>query len=168
MEFRLAILADLPQLKKVYKDIIQEMNKQNIEIWDEIYPCEFFEEDIKKRQLYVLVDKDEIVSAFALTKTNIGAISVEWINESDKVYYLDRLGVNKEYSNKGIDSYMLNKAKDISRNLGAEYLRLFVVDINKPAINLYIKNGFNKAKGIYEKKFDNGFVLYEFGYEIKL
>ena len=74
MEFRLAILADLPQLKKVYKDIIQEMNKQNIEIWDEIYPCEFFEEDIKKRQLYVLVDKDEIVSAFALTKTNIGAI----------------------------------------------------------------------------------------------
>ena len=67
------------------------------------------------------------------------------------MYYLDRLGVNKEYSNKGIDSYMLNKAKDISRNLGAEYLRLFVVDINKPAINLYIKNGFNKAKGIYEK-----------------
>lgn len=32
MEFRLAILADLAQLKKVYKNIIQDMNKQNIEI----------------------------------------------------------------------------------------------------------------------------------------
>ena len=43
MEFRLGILDDLPHLKKVYKEIIQEMNKQNIVIWDEIYPCEFFE-----------------------------------------------------------------------------------------------------------------------------
>lgn len=25
------------------------MNEQNIQIWDDIYPCEFFEEDIKKQ-----------------------------------------------------------------------------------------------------------------------
>lgn len=168
MEFRLAILADLSQLKKVYKDIIQDMKKQNIEIWDEIYPCEFFAEDIIKKQLYVLFDKDEIISAFALTKTNIGEIAIEWEKRSNKVFYLDRLGVNKKHSGKGIGSYMLNKTKDISKSLGAEYLRLFVVDVNKPAISLYKKNGFNKAKGIYEEKFDNGFVLHEFGYEIKL
>ncbi|QRG86905.1 GNAT family N-acetyltransferase [Bulleidia sp. zg-1006] len=168
MEFRLAILADLPQLKKVYKGIIQEMNKQNIEIWDEIYPCEFFAEDIREKQLFVLVDKDEIVSAFALTKKNIGETSVEWEKRSNKVFYLDRLGVNKKYFRKGIGNYMLNKAKDISKSFGAEYLRLFVVDINKPAINLYTQSGFNKAKGIYEEKFDDGFVLHEFGYEIKL
>lgn len=168
MEFRLGILDHLPHLKKVYKEIIQEMNKQNIVIWDEIYPCEFFEEDIKKSQQYVLLDKDEIVSAFALTKKNIGEISVEWTNESHKVYYLDRLGINKKYLNKGIGSYMLNKAKEISKELGAEYLRLFVVDINKPAINLYIKNGFYQAKGIYEEKFDDGYMLHEFGYEVKL
>ncbi len=47
MDFRQAVMEDLPQLKDMYKQIIQNMNKQKIQIWDDIYPCEFFEEDIK-------------------------------------------------------------------------------------------------------------------------
>lgn len=168
MEFRRSVSADLPQLKSVYGDIIQEMNKHKIEIWDEIYPCEFFEENIQKNQLYVLTEGDEIVSAFALTTTNAGENFVEWEKKSGKVYYLDRLGVNKKYFKKGIGSYMLDKAKELSKSLGAEYLRLFVVDINEPAIRLYLKNGFKRVRGLYEEKFDDGFVLREFGYEIKL
>lgn len=168
MEFRLAIIDDLPQLKKVYKDIVKNMNEQNIEIWDDIYPFSCFEDDIRKEQLYVLTGKDEIVSAFALTKANKGETSVEWTSKSDKVYYLDRLGVNINYSKKGIACLMLNKAKDISKDLGANYLRLFVVDINEPAISLYIKNGFTRVKGMYEERFDDGFVLHEFGYEFRL
>lgn len=168
MEFRLAVIDDLPQLKKVYKDIVKNMNEQNIEIWDDIYPFSLFEDDIRKEQLYVLTCKDEIVSAFALTKTNKGETSVEWRSKNDKVYYLDRLGVNINYSKKGIGCLMLNKAKVISKNLGANYLRLFVVDINEPAISLYIKNGFKRVKGMYEERFDDGFVLYEFGYEFRL
>lgn len=42
-----------------------------------------------------------------------------------------------------------------------------MVDINKPAIQLYNKNGFVKADGIYAGIFD-GYVLNEYGYEIKL
>ena len=84
------------------------------------------------------------------------------------MYYLDRLGVNKEYLNQGIGNYMLDKAKEVSKSLGAEYLRLFVVDINQSAIRLYLKNGFVRVNGIYEEKFDDGFVLREFGYETKL
>ncbi len=167
MEFRLAVLTDLPQLKTVYKSIIQDMNKRKLEIWDEIYPCDVFEEDIGKNQLYVLLDNDKIISAFALTDTNTGASSVEWENPSSRAFYLDRLGVNIKYSGKGIGSYILNKAKEVSKSLGAEYLRLFVVDINEPAIRLYAKSGFKKAGGTYEEKFDDGFVLHEFGYEIR-
>lgn len=63
---------------------------------------------------------------------------------------------------------MLNKAKEMAKTLGAEYLRLFVVDINKPAIQLYIKNEFIKADGVYDEIFDDGFVLHEYGYEIKI
>lgn len=73
------------------------MNEQNIKIWDDIYPCEFFEEDILNNRLYILIDNDDIVSAFALTKNNAGEATVEWTNNSDKIYYLDRLGVNKKY-----------------------------------------------------------------------
>ena len=42
MELRLAIIEDLPQIKGMYKEIIKNMNSNNIYIWDEIYPCEFF------------------------------------------------------------------------------------------------------------------------------
>ena len=68
----------------------------------------------------------------------------------------------------GIGSSMITKAKEIARTLGAEYLRLFVVDINEPAIRLYEKNYFFKVKGIYNEVFDDGFVLHEFGYETKV
>ena len=36
MNFRMAKMDDLPQLKVVYEKIIEEMNCNNIEIWDEI------------------------------------------------------------------------------------------------------------------------------------
>lgn len=42
MDFRQTVMQDLPQLKDMYKQIIENMNKQIIQIWDDIYPCEFF------------------------------------------------------------------------------------------------------------------------------
>ena len=125
MHLRLAKMDDLPQLKVVYREIINNMNNENIEIWDDIYPCEFFYNDIENNSLYVLVENDEIVAAF-----------VKWKNEHHKALYIDRFGVNVNYLRKGIGSIMLNKAISLAKEKGAESLRLFVVDINEPAINL--------------------------------
>jgi ribosomal protein S18 acetylase RimI-like enzyme len=168
MDFRLAVMQDLPRLKAVYKDIIQNMNDNQIEIWDDIYPCESFEEDIKNKQLYVLYDDIEIVSAFVICSTNSGEKSVNWKDNAGKALYIDRLGVNANYLRKGIGSFMLAKAGETAKTLGAEYLRLFVVDINEPAICLYTKNGFTKAAGIYNEVIDGDLVLHEYGYEILL
>ena len=167
MEFRLANIDDLPKLKAVYRDIICNMNKENIKIWNEVYPCEIFCDDIANKCLYILVENKEILSAFALCNSNSGAESVKWKNEQKKVLYIDRFGVNINYLRKGIASIMIQKAKSISGNQGAEYLRLFVVDINKPAINLYIKNGFQKADGIYDEVIDDNIILHELGFEIE-
>lgn len=56
---------------------------------------------------------------------------------------------------------------DLVKEQGYKYLRLFVVDINKPAINLYLNNGFNQVDGIYEEKIED-FVLREYGFEIEI
>lgn len=167
MNLRMANIDDLPQLKSVYEKIIYNMNKDNIQIWDEIYPCEFFYDDIKNNRLYVLGENNEIVSAFALCNSNAGAEYVTWENKHDKALYLDRFGVNVNYSRKGIGSLMLNEAIALARDKGAKYLRLFVVDINKPAINLYIKNGFKRVDGIYDEIIDDDLVLHEYGFEIE-
>ena len=68
----------------------------------------------------------------------------------------------------GSDKNKTAKAKEIAKTLNAEYLRLFVVDINIPAIQLYTKKEFIKVNGVYNEIFDDGFVLHEHGYEIKL
>lgn len=167
MNLRLADLSDLPELKLVYQKIISNMNKENIQIWDEIYPCSFFEEDIKKRRLYVLTENGEIASAFALCSSNSGTDYINWKDKADKALYIDRFGVNVNYLRRGVGSMMLKKAAELAKEEGANCLRLFVVDINKPAINLYIKNGFEKADGIYDEIIDDDLVLHQFGFEIR-
>lgn len=108
------------------------------------------------------------MSAFVLCKTTTGENAVKWNENHAEAFYIDRLGVNVKYLKKGIGGLMLDKAKEVAKTFGAEYLRLFVVDVNIPAIQLYEKNGFLKADGVYDEAFDDGFVLHEFGYEIKL
>lgn len=168
MNFRLAVTYDLPQLKIVFEQIVAEMNNENGQIWDEIYPCEFFANDIKNNRLYVLEENDEIISAFALWDADDAASHVKWENERAKVTYFGRFGVNVGYQRKGIGKIMLDKAISIAKSEGSEYLRLFVVDKNLPAINFYAKNGFKKASGYYDEIFDDGFAIREFGFEIEI
>lgn len=169
MDLRMADVNDLPKLKAVYRDIIDNMNRSNIQIWDEIYPCEFFRDDIENNRLYILVeDNDDIVAAFALCESNAGESYVKWKDANDKALYIDRFGVNVDYSRRGIGSIMLNHAITLTKQKKAKYLRLFVVDINKPAINVYLKNGFKQVYGIYEEKIDDNIILREYGFEIEV
>ncbi len=167
MNLRLAKKNDLHQLKKMYEKIIDNMNKNNIQIWDEIYPCEFFQDDIKNKRLYIVTKDDDIVAAFVLCESNNGEDYLKWKNTKEKALYLDRFGVNVKYLRQGIGGLMLKNAMELAKQKNAKYLRLFVVDINKPAINLYLKNGFKQVDGIYEERIED-FVLQEYGFEIEL
>lgn len=167
MKLKLAKKNDLNNLKATYKEIIENMNKSNIDIWDEIYPCEFFKNDIENKSLYVLNEGDDIVAAFALSKSNDGENHVKWENAKEKALYIDRLGVNVNYLRQGIGGIIIKNAIELAKAQNVKYLRLFVVDVNKPAINLYLKNGFKQVDGIYEEKFDD-FVLCEYGFEMEI
>jgi ribosomal protein S18 acetylase RimI-like enzyme len=169
MDLRLANINDLSKLKAVYGNIIDNMIRNNIPIWDEIYPCEFFSDDIENNRLYLLVEEhDDIVAAFALCESNAGESYVKWKNAHDKALYLDRFGVNVDYSRRGIGSIMLKHAITLTKQKNAKYLRLFVVDINKPAINVYLKNGFRQVDGIYKERIDDDLMLREYGFEIEI
>lgn len=169
MNLRLANIDDLSNLKTMYRDIIDHMDRNNIQIWDEIYPCEFFNDDIRNHRLYLLTEAHgDIVAAFALCESNAGESYIKWENTCGKALYLDRFGVNVNYSGRGIGSTMLKYAIALTKQKNARYLRLFVVDINKPAINIYLKNGFRQVDGIYEEKINEDFILREYGFEIKV
>lgn len=169
MDFRLATINDLSQIKKMYYELIKVMNENNLKIWNNIYPIEFFKEDIEKKRLYVLIDqKQVIVSAFALCLSSEGEKFIKWQNNSNKVLYLERLGVNPKYQKMKIGSWMLLKAREIAKAKGIEYLRLFVVDDNIGAINFYQRNSFIKKDGQYNEVISSQKVLSQSGFEIKI
>lgn len=168
MGFRIADTEDLPRLKEVCRDIVKDMDSRGICIWDEIYPCEFLQEDILKGRLYLLEENGVLLSAFALCGEHDGETKVGWKDSSAKAIYLDRLGVHPGCGRRGIGSRMLKEAKDLTKQAGARYLRLFVVDSNEPAISLYQKNGFETADGIYEEVIDDDLVLREYGMEAEI
>jgi ribosomal protein S18 acetylase RimI-like enzyme len=167
MNLRLAEKNDLPQLKTMYEEIIDNMNKNNIQIWNEIYPCELFQDDINNKSLYILTENDDIIAAFALCESNDGEGHLKWRNIEEKALYIDRFGVNANYLRKGIGGRMLKNAMKLAKQMDAKYLRLFVADVNKPAINLYLKNGFKRVDGIYQERIDD-FVLVQYGFEIEI
>lgn len=168
MKFRLAEISDLPQLKEVFTEITANMTKICGEIWDDYYPCELFENDIKNGELYILSDNDIIVAAYVLCETNQAENCIEWTDKNSKVLYIDRFGVNVNYQHRGIAGTMLRFAADIAKEKNAEYLRLFVVDGNFPAIGLYEKNGFKRMDGVFYENITENVVYTEFGYEIKV
>ena len=168
MNVRLATTADLSTIKEMYTMLIRKMNEDGIKIWDDIYPCEFFADDIANNRLYILSDENNVAGAFALCQSNDGENQVAWEKEQAKAIYLDRLGVNIHFARQGIATQLLNDAAKIASEKGAEYLRLFVVDTNTPAIRLYKKNGFVKATGTYVEVIDETLSFVEYGFEKRL
>lgn len=87
-----------------------------------------------------------------------------WEQSDARAVYLDRLGARPRYAGKGLASLLLAKAREQAKAKGAQYLRLFVVDCNRPAICLYEKTAFTEPA----EQIEEGFVLREYGYEAAL
>ena len=64
MIIRKAVKQDLPQLQVMYEAIIAHMYAQQICIWDAVYPCICFPEDIKQERMYVLQKDARILALF--------------------------------------------------------------------------------------------------------
>ena len=169
MNIRLANKQDLPVLERMFNGIVAEMNKNGIYIWNEYYPFEEFENDIEQSRLYLLVDERNICAAFALFDSITGAECFKWETNNVKPIYIGRLGVNVDYLRKGIGTRVIEEAITLAKQRQGEYLRVTVVKENIPAINLYLKNGFNQVDGVYNEYSETlGKTIQEIGFEFKI
>ncbi len=168
MIFRQATYADLPALKSAFAAITKKMNENGFLFWDDRYPYEVFSTDIAEERLYLWIDHDTIVSAFALCEHSSGEKAVAWEAPEATALYLYRFAVHPDYEGRGIAKAMLQKVREVSRTKGADYLRLFVVDSNLPALSLYAADGFSRVEGINVEQINDGPKLIEYGFEVKL
>lgn len=168
MKLQLATQSDIPQIKEVYKGIVDKMFADGIEMWNDDYPESALTLDVNEGELYLLKEGCELLGAFALNPIALGEKHVKWQKDNAKVTYLKRMAVNATVQSKGIARLLIQYAKDEARSKGYEYLRLFVVDYNEPAINLYRSENFIQAEGVYEDNLSDELRFIELGLEIKL
>ena len=99
----------------------------------------------KENTKYIVIKEDDDIIGFA--GIWITPVSVE----------LNNIVVRKDKRGNGYSKILLEKLLEISSKLEREYINLEVSEINKPAISLYLKYGFEKVglrKKYYEGKFD--------------
>lgn len=168
MEIVLAAQKDLINIKKMYVKIIDNMTSNGISIWNEYYPIEVFEEDIKEKNLYLLKDHDIILGAFVIYEHKDIESDVKWTDVNAKAYLLNRVGVNVDYIRQGIGQKIVEAAIKVAKEEGAKFLRLLVVEKNIPAIKLYEKCKFKRVNGMHEEKIRNDYSLFEYAYEKEL
>ena len=166
MEIKLAIKDDLSQIKEILNAVIENLDNNNISIWNKYYPYEAYAEDIDENRLYLLKEKNEIIGLISLLPQSIHEDDFKW--GKGRALFISRFVINLNYQRMGYAKYFLDEIIKIAKDKKADMLRLTVVKINKPAVSFYEKYGFKKVYGIYQNpqitKCDNT----EFGYELKI
>ena len=166
MELKLASRNDLPALYEFFAKAVENLRKNGIFIWDDVYPACALPGDIEANGLYMLFDGETLVAAFALCDINECEGFVDWIDNSAPALFIYRLAVLPSRLGEGIGSEAMRLAVIEAGLRGAKYLRLLVGDNNESAIRLYRKNGWSEAKGVFTKHVSDEITLSELGFEI--
>ena len=142
MHFRLATIEDLPEICSMIEQAKQLMSEQGIEQWDDIYPVyEDFEEDIKKKTLYLAQKRDLLAAIYVISEEcDDEYLKCEW--KSKKPCIIHRFCVSPSFQNKGIGKTVLQHIEEQLFDAGYDSVRLDVFTQNPYALRLYEKNGY--------------------------
>jgi len=119
----------------------------------EIDPSEpFNRSDFQKQVKETVVHPRDKILVLDVDGEIAGFLWLEEYDEEDGTTgYICDIHVDKKYRNKGFGKYMLATAEDHFKNRGIKRLQLEVAENNKPALNLYLKNGFELVRYPYNK-----------------
>ena len=168
LHIRRAEPSDLPAVKEMYAALVARMDRDGWSVWDETYPRDFVGKDVEQGQFYLLLEGDRLAGAFALPSHDNGEGDVPWEDPAAPARYLYRFGIAVEYRGKGLGKLALERIGELSRRLGARYLRLYVAYENEPALALYQKAGFTQLPGEFGELLEDGTRLFEYAFEKRL
>lgn len=177
MEFRKAQTGDLPSVKNLYTEVINELDRTiNYPKWvNGLYPSEsLFIGAIEKDWLFLLTDGEEVIGSVILNCFPTGEYpAITWQQElaPEQVVNIHTFAIRPHFSGKGVGSKMIGAIKEYAKQNGYQSIRLEVFRDNAPARRLYKKNNFvfidtvDIGETIYRQlgiKDVNIFDLYEF------
>lgn len=142
MDYRLGTPDDLDEVVSLVEGAKRLMSAQGINQWDDIYPCrEDFENDIKKSNLYVVLQEEKIAAVYVISEE----CDEEYKNgkwEYEKPCIIHRLCVSPDFQHRGIGNAVLAGIEAQLLEMGYKSVRLDVFTQNPFALRLYQKNGY--------------------------
>ncbi len=131
----------------------------------DIYPApEFLDHSIRKNELYIGMESDEIACAMVLNHDcNEGYAEFDWPTKASagEIMVIHALGVHPRHFGKGFARQMVRAAIQEAREEKQKVLRLDVLKGNIPAERLYTTEGFRYLHTLPMFYEDTGWTDYE-------
>jgi len=138
------------------KDCSQNMVKNLIDQWDEVYPNkEIFLDDIRNNSLYIAVsdNSEEIIACIVLNEYQEPEYKgIKWKHDREKIAVIHRLMVHQKNEGKGIAQYLVRYIEKLAKEKQYGSIRLDVFANNLRAVSFYKKLGYEvTGKVIFRK-----------------
>ena len=153
------------KIRKIQKEdrkqiipLLEQVSRLHIKRRADIFKTKKYQ-DIDKYALELISNKEKITFVAEQENKILGIIVLKikevknHINLKDsKTLWVDELCVNKENRGEGIGKQLINKAKEIAKELNCIRLELNCWEMNKEAIAFYEKQGMQTQRRIMELK----------------
>lgn len=145
---------DIPEISRLVGKAIDQMEKNGILQWDELYPTdEDFAEDIQNGQLTVGCIAGQIAVVFTVNqKCEAEYADGKWKEPESPFTVLHRLCVNPDFQNRGIAKQTMQYIEERVLAEGKQAVRLDVYSGNPHAIKLYLHCGYQKVGSVQWRK----------------
>ncbi|MCR4691313.1 MAG: GNAT family N-acetyltransferase [Lachnospiraceae bacterium] len=149
IDYRLGTEQDIDAVCTLIRQAVEEMRKQGIEQWDDIYPArEDFEEDIAKQTLYLAYAEDALAALYVISgECDEQYGNGQWKYDDETAYVLHRFCVSPHFQHQGIGKSVLLHVEQQIREMGYQSVRLDTFTENPFAQRLYRHNGY-EARGL--------------------
>jgi ribosomal protein S18 acetylase RimI-like enzyme len=133
--------------------------------WNESYPNrETLDEDIKKKQLYVLLSEDdELIGCVAISSEKDAEYDeIDWLTLDENQFYIHRLAIKPEFQHQGYARIMMDFAEDLARKSNRISVRLDTFSLNHRNQRFYESRGYKRLGNIFfPNQSDAPFYCYE-------
>ena len=147
---RLAKILEIPDILNITQACAKSMIDQGIYQWNEYYPSkQAFENDVARKELYVLEENDEIIGTIVVSTLMDGEYyPINWLTPNRNNVYIHRLAVHPKKQRKGYAQDLMNFAEDYARKGGFISVRLDTYSKNSRNNKFYQARGISSL-GIY-------------------
>ena len=138
--------SDITGAYSIVQRVIQDLNKQNINQWDQVYPTlDIIKLDILSDNAFGYF-RDGQLSGFVVLNNEfpVEYNSLTWMEIPENSLVVHRLSISPEFQGMGIGKKLMIHALKLARENGYKSIRLDAFTDNPAALRLYESLGFKK------------------------